>query len=106
MELLLWMWFYDSRWFFNFKVSVQIYKYAWYIPLFVHMILACVCFYFLQTTESPDCETTLKLWLSSRTFFSVLISINIVFFMNKIATVYKKENSFFENAKKNISITY
>jgi hypothetical protein len=100
MELFLWMWFYDSRWFFNFKISVKCYKYAWLIPLFTNTILSGICFYFLHTTDSPNCEASLKLWLFSRTFFSVLISVNILFFMYKISNVYQKESSFFGNALK------
>lgn len=100
MELLLWMWFYDPRWFFNFKISVKCYKYAWFVPLFTHILLAILCFYFLHNSDTPNCEAALKLWLFSRTFFSLLISLNIIFFMNKISSVNKKENSFFENAKK------
>lgn len=96
MELLLWMWFYDPRWFFNFKISVNCYKYAWLIPFFIHVILTITCLYFLRT----ECEASLKLWLFSRTFSSLLISINIIFFMIKISRVYEKEYSFFENAIK------
>lgn len=100
MELLLWMWFYDPRWFFNFKISVRCYKNAWFVPLLSHLILASLCFYFLHNSDTPNCDASLKLWLFSRAVFSVLISINIAFFMNKISIVYKKENSFFENSKK------
>jgi hypothetical protein len=100
MELLLWMWFYDSRWFFNFKISVKCYKYAWLLPLFIHLILAIICFYLMHTTDTPNCEETVKLWLLSRAFFYVLISLNIIVFILKIQEVYEKENSYFENAKK------
>lgn len=100
MELLLWMWFYDSRWFFNFKLSVKCYKHAWFLPLLIHLLLAGLCFYFLYTSDSPNCDAALKLWLFSRTFFSVLISVNILVFIEKIGTVYNKEHAFFENAKK------
>jgi hypothetical protein len=54
----------------------------------------------LHTTDTPNCDTTVKLWLFSRAVFSVLISINILVFIFKVSEVYKKENSFFTNAIK------
>jgi hypothetical protein len=100
MELLLWLWFYDPRWFFNFKISIICYKNAWLIPLFLHMFLMLVCLYYLQISETFSCDRSLRLWLYSRTFFSFLISITIVFFKFKILKVYKKEIGYFDNAKK------
>jgi hypothetical protein len=94
------MWFYDPRWFFNFKISIKCYKYAWFLPLIIHLLLAGLCFYLLHTTDTPNCDTTVKLWLFSRAVFSVLISINILVFIFKVSEVYKKENSFFTNAIK------
>lgn len=100
MELLLWLWFYDPRWFFNFKISIICYKNAWLIPLVLHLTMMTVCLYYLQISETFSCDRSLKLWLYSRTFFSFIISINIVFFKFKIVKVYNKEISYFENAKK------
>jgi hypothetical protein len=100
MELLLWLWFYDPRWFFNFKISIICYKNAWLIPLFLHMFLMFVCLYYLQISETFSCDRSLRLWLYSRTFFSFLISITIVFFKFKIIKVYNKEIAYFDNAKR------
>jgi hypothetical protein len=100
MELLLWLWFYDPRWFFNFKISIICYKNAWLIPLFLHMFLMFVCLYYLQISETFSCDRSLRLWLYSRTFFSFLLSVTIVFFKFKILKVYNKEISYFDNAKK------
>ena len=100
MELLLWLWFYDPRWFFNFKISVVCYKNAWLIPLFLHLFLMFVCLYYLQISETFSCDKSLKLWLYSRTFFSFLISMTIVFFQTKITALYLKETTYFDNAKK------
>jgi hypothetical protein len=100
MELLLWMWFYDQRWFFNFKLSIRCFRYIWLIPLFINLLLAGLCFYFLHYSDNPDCESSLKQWLYSRAFFSLLISINIVIFMTKIYYVNQREKSYFENASK------
>lgn len=100
MELLLWLWFYDPRWFFNFKISIICYRNAWLIPLFLHLFLMFVCLYYLQISETFSCDKSLRLWLYSRTFFSFLISVTIVFFKFKILQVYHKEIAYFDNAKK------
>jgi len=100
MELLLWLWFYDYRWFFNLKVSVLCYKNAWFIPLFLHISMMSLCLYYLQISETFSCDRSLKLWLYARTFFSFLISCTIISFKFKIAQIYKKEIDYFENAKR------
>lgn len=104
MELLLWLWFYDTRWFFNFKISIVCYKNAWLIPLFLHSFLMIVCLYYLQISETFLCDKSLKLWLYTRTFFSFLLSITIIFFMLKIVNVNKKEINSFEIPMKIIPI--
>lgn len=96
MELLLWLWFYDPRWFFNFKISISLYLWTWIIPFFIHIFLSASSFYFIKT----ECEASLRLWLFSRGFSSFLLAANILFFMIKIVKVNRKESSFFENAKK------
>jgi hypothetical protein len=59
-----------------------------------------VCLYYLQISETFSCDRSLRLWLYSRTFFSLLISITIVFFKFKIIKVYNKEIAYFDNAKR------
>ena len=100
MELLLWLWFYDTRWLFNFKVSIILYKNAWLIPLFLHVFLMIVCLYYLQIAQTFSCDQSLRLWLYTRTFFSFLLSITIIFFMIKISEVNKKEQGAFETPAK------
>lgn len=96
MELLLWLWFYDTRWLFNFKISIICYKNAWLIPLFLHSFLMVVCLYYLQISATFSCDKSLRLWLYTRTFFSFLLALTIVFFMIKISQVYEKEQKAFE----------
>lgn len=101
MELLLWMWLYDSRWFFNYKVSIKLYKWIWSIPLLMHLIISILGLYDLfQERNNYTCENSLKIWLLCRIFFSLILSLNIMVFMHKISSSYLKENSFFENAKR------
>ena len=99
MELLLWLWFYDPRWFFNFKVSIICYRTSWLIPLFMHAFITLVCLYYLQISETFMCDSSLRLWLYSRAFFSFIISINIVLFKKKIMRIYNKEIAYFNSAK-------
>jgi hypothetical protein len=101
MELLLWMWLYDPRWFFNFKISVRFYKYIWFIPLTIHMLIVILGSLELMKEPLHNNEiSTLQIWLCCRIFFSFLISLIISIFMIKISRIHKKESSFFENAKK------
>ena len=100
MELLLWLWFYDTRWLFNFKMSIICYKNAWLIPLFLHSFLMIVCLYYLQISSTFDCDKSLRLWLYTRTFFSVLLASTIIFFMVKISQVNDKEQKSFETPVK------
>ena len=55
-----------------------------------------VCLYYLQVSATFTCDKSLRLWLYTRTFFSLLISTTIVFFMTKISQVYEKEQKSFE----------
>jgi hypothetical protein len=100
MELLLWLWFYDHRWFFNIKFTIFWYKNAWLLPLFLHLFSMSLCIYFLQISEVFKCDESLVLWLQARTFFSFLISLNIILFKFKIQDEYNEEITYFDSAKK------
>ena len=96
MELLLWLWFYDTRWLFNFKMSLTCYKNIWLIPLLLHSLVITICIYYLQLSSTFSCDKSIRMWLYTRTFFSALISATIVFFMIKINKVFEKEKKSFE----------
>ena len=100
MELLLWLWLYDPRWFFNLKINIKLYRNSWLLPLSINLINAFVSSYYIKFSEESACESTLRLWLITRILFSVLIIINILFFIYKITITDKKERIHFENAKK------
>jgi hypothetical protein len=93
MELFLWLYFYDSRWLFNLKVPVRIYKYIWIIPFMIHFIFLMITFYYFDKSNNPTCQLTTKLWLYHRLLYSILISINIIIFMIKIQIEYRKEKN-------------
>jgi len=100
MELLLLLWFYDNRWFFNLKISIICFKNSWIIPLFLNAIMMTICLYFLIMKNGLDCEAHLRQWLYLRTFFSLLIILNILVFMIKITDLYEEEIQFLEKSKK------
>ena len=104
MELLLWMWFYDPRWFFNIRIiSINFYKFTWLIPLMAHIWLVCYCIYLITYTSYSEvfsgCDKSVILWALSRIFFSFFISITIIIFMFKISFVFNREKKYFENAE-------
>lgn len=103
MELLLWMWFYDPRWFFNIKISIKCHKYIWLLPLFSHIFLVIYCLRFILVSHNnlkDECgEQKIVMWAISRIFFSVFISITIIVFMFKISFVFNREKKYFENAE-------
>jgi len=112
MELLLWLFFYDSRWFFGSKASVNTLKLLWYIPLLSHIIFVSYCAFILISTKITkefhpiilndifnDCRDLLKLWIYSRIVFSFLISFFIIFFQIKSSKIESEEKKFFRNAE-------
>jgi len=100
MELLLWLWFYDRRWVLNVNIPLHLYRNAWLIPLFLNLVVLSGSFYFLHFSSTFSCDGSIRLWLYSRTFFSLLISLNIIFFMNQIDSSSDKMKKKFERCKK------
>jgi hypothetical protein len=100
MELFLWLYFYDNRWLFNIRVPVKIYKYVWFLPIFLHSILISVGIYYLEIADNFRCDESLRIWLLHRILFSFLICLNMIVFMLKIQQAYEKENSYFERARR------
>jgi hypothetical protein len=100
MELLLLLWFYDDRWFFNLNISVTCYRNSWLIPLILNLFILGVSIYYLQVDATFKCHKTFQTWLISRAVFCFLIAINIIIFMWNISKIYNKEKKFLEKAKK------
>jgi hypothetical protein len=91
MELLLWLYLYDNRWFFNIKVPTKIYKFLWAFPIFIHFMIFSAGIYYLNFVDDYQCTNTLKMWILHRTFFSILMILNIIIFLIKIQTLLQKE---------------
>jgi len=112
MELLLWLFSYDPRWFFYSKISLKTFKYFWFIPLLCHFVFVSYCgyvsiIYKFSNKNNPiiiddifsECENFLKLWIYSRICFSFLISLALLLYQTKISNLENKEKSFFNDAE-------
>lgn len=98
MELLLWLYLYDNRWFFNLKLPSKIIKFLWAIPIFIHFMLLSAGVYYLNFVDDYQCTKTLKMWIYHKTFFSILMIINIIIFLMKIQTLLQKEKQQIEES--------
>lgn len=103
MELLLWLYLYDSRWLFNIKLTTKIHKYLWAVPIFIHFMLLSAGVYYLNFLDDYPCTKTLKMWIYHKTFFSILMIINIIIFLMKIQTLQQKERQQIEESTKNFN---
>ena len=100
MELILWLWFYDSRWFFDCNISISCYKKLLLFPLFINLCLLGVCIYFVTLKEIFTCDKSLIIWIYSRILFTLLLSGMILLFFKKISESNFQENIFLQKAKK------
>lgn len=101
MELFLWLYFYDERWFFNLKLPIHVYRNIWFIPLIYHFFLASISLYYINLNEDPfQCEDSLKVWIYQRIFFSLLLILCIILFKVKIKQTFSKELKHYSEAKK------
>jgi hypothetical protein len=97
MELLLWLYFYDKRWFFNIQMPFKIYKYIWFIPLFCHFFLISLGIYYMEISNGDHSGLKTGLW--NQTLLSFTLSLNIIFFIFKMNQCYEKENKFVKTVR-------
>lgn len=91
MEILLWMCFYDSRWFFGINIPLKVLKYLWFIPLFVNLFLVCLGVYHLVLNSISECSTLLTALLYFGICSSLLIGINLIIIIFKIKAALIKD---------------
>jgi hypothetical protein len=112
MELLLWLYLYDPRWFLDSKLIHKIFKYLWVIPLISHITFIAYSAYILIISRVTnkrhpiiindifnECGYFLNSAIYGRISFSLLIALMIVLFEFKIHKIYQKENKFFKDAE-------
>ena len=100
MEVLLWLWFYDSNFFFNIKTTLQFYKNAWVLPIITHIIVCFVCMYYLYISDDNDCNEAFRLWQTLKFFISFLLMALLIYFIISINSYEKEEKNKFNNIKK------
>ncbi len=88
MELLLWLYLYDRRWFFNIRIKYKIYSILWLGLMLFHMIYLIKLFY--KHSVHNFSYTT-----GFNQIFSLAISFNIIFFLLKLNQEEKKHLSKF-----------
>lgn len=94
MELLLWMWFYEPKWFMNLTVSWETYQFIWMFPLAVHLFLATIGFTLMYITEYSSNNALLVAWLSTRTFFSIVLILAIIAFLYNNRKLHEEDKQF------------
>jgi hypothetical protein len=100
MELLLWLYLFDNRWFFSLSIPLYIYKLFWLYPLTIHVIEFLISLDDLSISAVNDSLDLIKTLIYNRCIFSFLISLNIMLFLKKISTEHEKENYHIHQGKK------
>lgn len=100
MELLLWLWFYDPKFFFSVKTSIQFYKNSIILPTLIHIFICFISLYYLYLTEFYHCDEAFFLWQTFKIFFSFIFLLVLFFFRQEIINYEKKEKAYYSKAKK------
>jgi len=100
MELLLWLYLFDNRWFFRLNISLYTYKLFWLFPLTMHIIEFLISLYDIRISLVYDSLDLMKTFIYNRCIFSFLMSLNIILFLKKISSENEKENYHIHQGKK------
>lgn len=93
MELFLWLWLYDDRWFWNIKVPRLYYLWLWLLPLISNLFLILIfLIHFTQNSEN-QCEKSYLFDSFTKAFFSFVSIITIVTFYYNIKGVIEEDKS-------------
>lgn len=106
MELLIWFWLLDSRWFFDFELSIKNFRKLIVLPIITNFTIGCFILYllfelfYLEINHNLEpCNNRLILWIYSR----LLICIMIILISSSLIYISfqreKKEKKYFEHVK-------
>lgn len=98
MELLFWLWYYDSKFFFDIKSSIQFYKNSIILPALIHLFICFTGLYYLYLTEFYHCDEAFFIWQTYKIFFSFIFITVLFFFRLEIISYEKKEKSYYDKA--------
>ena len=93
MELFLWLWLYDDRWFWNIKVPRFYYLWLWLFPIFSNLLLLFTfIIHFAQTSEN-ECERSYIFDSFTKAFLSCILIVTIIIFYFNIKEVIEEDKS-------------
>lgn len=101
MEIFLWLWFFESQFFFNIKSTLQFFKNAWLLPIVLHLFLIITCFYYLFLGYTQYyCDISYLLWILFKLIFSLVFLGFLIGFHFYINNFEEKEKENFHNSSK------
>lgn len=99
MELLLWFWLNDPRWFFNLEISIVSFRRIIFVPILSNLIILLLIVYTYQYYEANEnnCNRNLIVWLLSRALINILIIVVCSILILKAYKTEVKEKMKFKN---------
>jgi len=95
MELLFWLWLYDSRWFFQIKQKQEIIKNIWLLPMFINLVFLLLIV-LLSVFNSQICSHVLYQYLWTRELLSVALATASFGLILKAQSIQNREHIKFE----------
>jgi hypothetical protein len=98
MELLIWFWLNDPRWFFNIENSLITFNIILIIPIILNISLCGLFSYmiFYDIIENGKCNDNIIIWIYSRNLICFFMLISSCFMLIKSIYSGKKEKSYFK----------
>ena len=100
MELLLWLYLYDNRWFFKKNISIDLYKFLLLIPLSAHFLDSVISLHDMYAPCVCNCKEERNKMLYHQIIISIICCLIIAVFLKQISYEYKKESLHVELGKK------
>lgn len=100
MELLLWLWFYDNRFFFSLKIPTTFYQLIWVVSIIINLLICSAGGYFIIQKKIIDSFIRILL-LSNITICGITLIISIGFIL-RISYEHKKHFRNYSEALKTI----
>ena len=109
MEVLLWLWLYNSTFLFNIKSTLQFFKNIWILPIVTHIFVCFVTLYYLHLSAKYKCDESFRIWQTLKFFLSFLfMALLFVFkyvissFESEMKTHLQKISKIQDNIKRSI----
>ena len=98
MELLIWFWLNDPRWFFNIENSLIAFNLILLIPIILNSLLCGLFSYliFYHNIDNGQCNDYVTIWIYSRSLICFFMLISSCFMLFKAVKSGNKEKSYFK----------